>query len=256
MAEEKKTKKTKKLEEYKKPNEEVEKIIEKVQKGEDVENIEKEVKEEKQEKKEEKENEKKEKKDSSKSNIKSDNMTKPELEREYIIPLRKKVWKVPRYKRAKKAIKVIREFLARHMKVSSRDLKKVKIDKWLNQEVWFRGIKKPPAKIKVKASKIDGVVRVELAEIPEKIKWEIQKEEKAKKETVKVKKAKAVKKESIEKTEEENKEEEEKEKASVEAGLERQKIEAKKIEHTTVKIPAGEKFERPEGQFKRKAMKR
>ena len=179
------------------------------------------------------------------------------LEREYIVPLRQGWLKVPKYKRANKAVKTLKEFLARHMKVEERDLRKIKIDKWLNNEIWFRGIKKPPAKIKVKASKIDGVVKVELAEIPEKIKWKIQKEEKAKKETAKVKKAKAVKKESsTEKTEEKKKEEEEKEKASAEAGLERQKIEAKKIEHTSVKIPAGEKFERPEGQFKRKAMKR
>ena len=250
MAENKRTKNLKKLEEYKKPNEEVEKIAEKVQKGEDVNDIEKEIKKE-----DRKEAEVEKEKVEEKKEIK--NEKKPELEREYIIPLRKKARKVPRYKRARKAIKVIKEFLARHMKVEERDLRKIKIDKWLNNEIWFRGIKKPPAKIKVKASKIDGVVKVELAEIPEKIKWKIQKEEKAKKETAKVKKAKAVKKESsTEKTEEKKKEEEEKEKASAEAGLERQKIEAKKIEHTSVKIPAGEKFERPEGQFKRKAMKR
>ena len=75
------------------------------------------------------------------------------LEREYVIPLRNQWKRVPRYKRANKAIKAIKEFLAKHMKVENRDLKKIKVDTYLNEEVWFRGIKKPPAKIKIKAKK-------------------------------------------------------------------------------------------------------
>lgn len=177
---------------------------------------------------------------------------KIELEREYIIPLRKKVQKVQKYKRAKKAIRVIREFLARHMKVENRDLSKIKINKYLNQEIWFRGIKKPPAKIKVKVAKnSDGIVTVELAEIPEKVKWDIAHEEKIKKEAEKVKpKAPAKVKEKPAETDEEKKEEQEKEKASVEAGLEKQKAQAKQAKHTA-KVSA----KQPKHQV-RKALKK
>jgi len=81
------------------------------------------------------------------------------IEREYIIPLRYKGRAVPRYKKTPKAIKTIKEFLAKHMKIKNRDLKKIKIDKYLNEQMWFRGIKKPPVKIKVKAVKEKGVVK-------------------------------------------------------------------------------------------------
>ncbi|MBI2046737.1 60S ribosomal protein L31 [Candidatus Pacearchaeota archaeon] len=101
------------------------------------------------------------------------------LEREYIIPLRRKCAKVPGYKRANKAIKSIKEFLARHMRAEGRDLRKVKIDKFLNHEIWFKGIKNPPAKIKVKAKKLkNGEIYVELAEIPEKVRYDIEREKK------------------------------------------------------------------------------
>lgn len=108
----------------------------------------------------------------------SKKVAKVELEREYIIPLRRGVLKAPRYRRAKKAIRIIREFLVRHMKVRDRDLKKVKIDIDLNNEIWFRGIKKPANKIKVIAKKIDGIVYAELAEVPEVIKFKRAKLEK------------------------------------------------------------------------------
>src|SRR3989344_5011224 len=111
--------------------------------------------------------------------------TKVELEREYIIPLRNEWRKGANYERAGKAIKTIKKFIAKHMKVSDRDVSKVKLDQWLNQEVWFKGKKKPPARIKVRAIKeSNGMVRVELAELPEFVKFE-----KAKKERRKRKKA-------------------------------------------------------------------
>jgi large subunit ribosomal protein L31e len=96
---------------------------------------------------------------------------KVELEREYVIPLKRGVLKAPRYRRAKKAIRVIREFLVRHMKVRDRDLRKVKVNIDLNNEIWFRGIKKPANKIKVIAKKIDGIVYAELADIPDVVKF-------------------------------------------------------------------------------------
>ena len=105
---------------------------------------------------------------------------KVELEREYVIPLRKEVLKVPAYKRAKKAIRAIKEFLAKHMRVDERDVRKVKIDMYLNNEVWFKGIKKPLMKVKVIARKIDGVVYAELAEIPDVVKYAKARHEKRK----------------------------------------------------------------------------
>lgn len=110
------------------------------------------------------------------------------LERIYIIPLRKEWEKVPRYRRAKKAVKAVREFLVRHMKLYDRDLRKVKIGRWLNMYLWQRGIKKPPVRVKVKAVKDDsGIVRVELADLPKKALREKEKEKVKSKESGKEK---------------------------------------------------------------------
>lgn len=114
---------------------------------------------------------------------------KVELEREYVVPLRRYTLTVPKYKRAKKAIRVLKEFMVKHMQIRDRDLSKVKLDINLNNEIWFRGIKKPADKIKVKAKKVDGIVYVELADIPEVVGYKIAREEKrkAKAESAKVK---------------------------------------------------------------------
>jgi large subunit ribosomal protein L31e len=90
------------------------------------------------------------------------------LEREYIIPLRDKCRSVPRYKKTNKAIKSIKEFLAKHMKVTDRDLNKVKLDLAVNEAVWARGIKNPISKVKVKAVKEGDIVRVTLVELSKK----------------------------------------------------------------------------------------
>src|SRR3989338_10738884 len=103
------------------------------------------------------------------------------LEREYIIPLRRTWLKVPEYKRGKKAVKAIKLFLVRHMKVYDRDIRKIKIDVTLNNELRFRGIRSPPAKIKIKAKKFDNeLVTVELTEVPEFVKFRQAKLEKSK----------------------------------------------------------------------------
>lgn len=166
------------------------------------------------------------------------------VEKEYIIPLRWKVEKTVRYKRANKAIRTIKEFLVRHMKIRDRDLNKIKIDQALNEEVWFRGIKKPPAKIKVNVVKEGEIVRVYLAEVPEAIKFRKQKLEKREKV------AEVNKKKKVEKKEEENstspeakvetaeqkEEEKEKKTAVVEEGQKLEKAAAKQIKHET-KVP-------------------
>ena len=81
------------------------------------------------------------------------------LVREYIVPLRKGWLKVPKYKRANKAVKTLKEFLLKHMKVYDNDLRKIKLDPILNNEIRFRGMRKPPARIRVRAIKFDDIAR-------------------------------------------------------------------------------------------------
>lgn len=85
-----------------------------------------------------------------------------EEERMYTIPLRI-VKRVPRTKRAPRAIKEVRYFVSKHMKTPLED---VWIDKPLNEAIWKRGIQKPPSKIRVQVIKFkeDGLVEVSLPE--------------------------------------------------------------------------------------------
>jgi len=143
------------------------------------------------------------------------------IEREYVIPLRKDWMKVPRYRRTPRAIKFIKTFLAKHMKVEDRDIGKIKLDKYLNQELWFRGIQNPPHKIKVKVVKENGIVTAELVNIPEKVKFQMAREKKAETEGKKkadAKKSAKTQAEPAEKSEDKNQDgtpdkKEEKEKA-------------------------------------------
>jgi len=83
------------------------------------------------------------------------------LERVYTIPLRK-AKAAPRYKRAKKAAKLVKEFIARHMRTNEN---LVWIDPRLNEFIWQRGAEKPPTRIRVFARKLDdGTVEVKLYE--------------------------------------------------------------------------------------------
>lgn len=175
-------------------------------------------------------------------------------EREFVIPLRRRSRLVPRYRRTSKAVKTIKEYVVRHMKIYNRDLKKVKIDKYLNEFLWHRGIKNPPFKVKVKAIKNkEGIVNVELVEMPDKLKFKkarLDKRESKAKEIMEAKKSRMQKlKESAqsatnkgstspkedkeEKTQEEKKEEKEKQASVVEAGKEMKKQQAKQAKHQT-----------------------
>jgi ribosomal protein L31E len=83
------------------------------------------------------------------------------IERVYNIPLRKGFRQTARYKKAKKAGVILKEFLSRHMKQP--DLKKVLIGTNLNKEIWKHGIKNPPCQVKVTVIKEDnGDVKAEL----------------------------------------------------------------------------------------------
>lgn len=81
-----------------------------------------------------------------------------EIKRTYNIPLRKDFHKKPDYKRSKVAIRVIKDFLKKHMKSDN-----IKLGKLLNEEVWKDGIKVPPHHVKVDVIKNkDGEVTAEL----------------------------------------------------------------------------------------------
>lgn len=158
------------------------------------------------------------------------------IEREYTVPLRSEWLKVGKHKRATRAVKELKRFLARHMKIYDRDLRKIKVENDLNNELRFRGMRKPPAKIKVKAVKYDNdIVRVHLVDIPEHIKYErIREEKKSKdlKKKVEQHEKEEKKSEAKEDKKEESKDTIEKEEASREEGLEKAKEEAIENKHT------------------------
>lgn len=84
------------------------------------------------------------------------------LERMYNVPLRSEFQKVPSHRKAKKAVKALAEFIARHMHA---EFENVRITTELNNFIWKHGMKNPPHHIKVNAVKEDnGMVMVELAE--------------------------------------------------------------------------------------------
>jgi len=93
-------------------------------------------------------------------------------ERTYTIPLGKALIKPPK-KRAPRAMRMIRAFITKHMKLAVRaeeeeeekELPQLVISEEVNEKVWGKGIGKPPRKIRVRAAKDkDGNVTVYLAE--------------------------------------------------------------------------------------------
>ncbi|OIO80142.1 hypothetical protein AUJ84_04475 [Candidatus Pacearchaeota archaeon CG1_02_32_132] len=169
------------------------------------------------------------------------------LEREYTIPLRSKWMNKPSYKRTRASVMAIKKFIARHMKIVDRDEKKVKIDRYLNNELWFRGAKTPFSKIKVIARRDGENVIVELAEMPEKLKFAKIKDERRHKKDDKKKEKAERPEDKIEKTEEEKKEEKEKAKSVAIAGEKQAEMQAKEQKHMT-------KLKTP--QIKRMALKK
>jgi large subunit ribosomal protein L31e len=72
-----------------------------------------------------------------------------ELERVYTIPLGKVKLSQSQH-RAVRAINMIREFAQHHMKVET-----IKIDEELARDIWARGVRNPPRKVRVRMSKTD-----------------------------------------------------------------------------------------------------
>ena len=128
-------------------------------------------------------------------------------ERIYTIPLRREFRKAPIYRRTKRALREVKEFLAKHMKAEE-----VKIGKYLNLELWKHGRKNPPSRIKIKAvretvkikEKDVVVVRAELINAPIEIIEKKDKKQVKKEEVPKIKETEL--EDKIEKLEEEKKE--------------------------------------------------
>ena len=80
------------------------------------------------------------------------------LTRVYTVPLRQ-AFESPPYRRAKVAIRIIKSFAVRHMKADE-----VKITEDVNKQIWARGMKHPPRRIKLEMERDeDGVVSISLA---------------------------------------------------------------------------------------------
>jgi len=104
-----------------------------------------------------------------------------EIERIYVIPLKKNGIKSSGA--APSAVKIVKQFLTRHMKVEENN---IWIDESLNTALWSRGRYNIPSKVRVKAVKFDdGVVEAYLPELGfKKSRRELLKEEREKKEPI------------------------------------------------------------------------
>jgi ribosomal protein L31E len=117
------------------------------------------------------------------------------IERTYNVPLRSGFRNTTRYKKTKKAVTTLREFLQQHMKSD-----KILIGRNLNKFLWKDGIKNPPHHVKVTVIKEDdGTVKAEL------LGFKYEHMTKAEREAVKDKKEKAEKKKEEVKKEEKKK---------------------------------------------------
>jgi large subunit ribosomal protein L31e len=94
-------------------------------------------------------------------------------ERTYTVPL-SKAWIMPANKRAPKAMRILKAFMIKHMKLKTprkaegeeeEEPGALIISNEVNERMWSKGIEKPPRNIRVRAAKDkDGDVTVYLAE--------------------------------------------------------------------------------------------
>ena len=122
----------------------------------------------------------------------------------YTINLGKQLKNTPRWRRSRRAMNIIRNYLKKHMKAE-----KVKIGKSITESVWKRGDQKPPSKIRIKAILTDeDIVKAEILGVifPEELKKPEKKKEKKEEKKEEVKEEKKPEKKE-EKPKEEKKEE-------------------------------------------------
>jgi len=92
-------------------------------------------------------------------------------EKFYTIPLRR-AWISPRKKRAPRAMRILKSFVRKHMKLRTEvaeegeeEAERLVVSNEVNEKIWGRGIEKPPPKIRIRAVKDkEGVVTIYLAE--------------------------------------------------------------------------------------------
>ncbi len=78
-----------------------------------------------------------------------------------VVPFYPRLNHIPRTRRAKRAIGILREYASRHLHA---DMDKILIDEKVNQYIWNRGREKPPRKIIIDMTKDDeGYVEIYLA---------------------------------------------------------------------------------------------
>lgn len=93
-------------------------------------------------------------------------------ERIYTIPLRR-AWTMPPKKRAPRAIRIIKSFVQKNMKIGQVTIEvegegeeegRIIISNEVNEKIWSRGIEKPPRKLRIRAAKdTEGNVTIFLA---------------------------------------------------------------------------------------------
>ena len=82
-------------------------------------------------------------------------------ESELVVPLRK-AWSITRFKRAPRAMQIIKDHVIQHLKVQEDE--EVWIDPSVNEHIWSRGIENPPRKVRL------HVIRHDEPDIPIEVK--------------------------------------------------------------------------------------
>jgi large subunit ribosomal protein L31e len=119
----------------------------------------------------------------------------------YTVTLKQNTLTAPKWRRTKKAVTILREYLEKHTKSDN-----IRISRWVNEHLWSKGGKNPPSKISVKVTKEkDNVINVELAELSERAKREAKKLEAMKAAAKESEKSKEIEEETPKDDEEENK---------------------------------------------------
>lgn len=83
--------------------------------------------------------------------------TKQETQKTFTIPLRREFQESAPLKRTPRAVRAVRAFLKKHCKVED-----VRIGGKLNQALWARGVRNPPARVTVNVAVDGGVAKAEL----------------------------------------------------------------------------------------------
>ena len=73
-------------------------------------------------------------------------------ESELIVPLRN-AWNITRFKRAPRAMQIIKDHVIQHLKVTENET--VYIDNSVNEYIWSRGIENPPRKVRLQVIRHD-----------------------------------------------------------------------------------------------------